>query len=203
MEVRLRLHRLARVAHRSRRSTASPRPPARRRRLHRCRARDLLRYIASESDRLIGIVDDLLSVARLEAGALEVEPGPTDVGVAIREALRQRSGTTGGIGSRSRSSLPTSSSGPTGRIRPGARQPPGQRGPVLARGGAIAVGVRGRSRAAEITVADAAASDVGARPASGLHEVLPLRAGAGLAGHRARALSRPRPGECDGRPHLA
>ncbi len=46
-----------------------------------------LRYIASESERLIGIVDDLLDVARLEAGTIEVALEPTDVERAAREAV--------------------------------------------------------------------------------------------------------------------
>jgi two-component system, OmpR family, phosphate regulon sensor histidine kinase PhoR len=46
-----------------------------------------LRYIASESERLIRIVDDLLSVARLETGVLGVMLVPTDVDAAAREAV--------------------------------------------------------------------------------------------------------------------
>ncbi|HEY7195725.1 MAG TPA: GAF domain-containing protein [Gaiellaceae bacterium] len=42
-----------------------------------------LGYIASESERLITIVDDLLNVARLEAGTLGLSLVPTDVGEAI------------------------------------------------------------------------------------------------------------------------
>jgi len=38
-----------------------------------------LGYIASESERLIGIVDDLLSVARLEAGTVGLDLAPVDV----------------------------------------------------------------------------------------------------------------------------
>ncbi|HEY7560717.1 MAG TPA: GAF domain-containing protein [Gaiellaceae bacterium] len=45
-----------------------------------------LRYIGTESERLIRIVDDLLNVARLEAGTLEVTLAPTDVGEVAREA---------------------------------------------------------------------------------------------------------------------
>jgi PAS domain S-box-containing protein len=45
-----------------------------------------LRYIASESERLIQIVDDLLNVARLEAGTLAVALEPVDLGAAAREA---------------------------------------------------------------------------------------------------------------------
>jgi two-component system, OmpR family, phosphate regulon sensor histidine kinase PhoR len=46
-----------------------------------------LRYIASESERLIEIVDDLLNVARLEAGTLAVALEPTDLGTVAREAV--------------------------------------------------------------------------------------------------------------------
>jgi PAS domain S-box-containing protein len=46
-----------------------------------------LGYIASESERLIRIVDDLLNVARLEAGALGLALASTDVGEVARESL--------------------------------------------------------------------------------------------------------------------
>ena len=115
-----------------------------------------LRYIASESERLIGIVDDLLSVARLEAGALEVELGPTDVGGAIREAVAAATERDDG---RHRFSLQIE---PADLVVRADREKLAQ---VLANlldnavryspeGGAVAVGVRGSSRAAEITVAD-------------------------------------------------
>jgi two-component system, OmpR family, phosphate regulon sensor histidine kinase PhoR len=45
-----------------------------------------LRYIASESERLIQIVDDLLNVARLEAGTLALAVEPVAVAEAAREA---------------------------------------------------------------------------------------------------------------------
>ena len=45
-----------------------------------------LGYIASESERLIQIVDDLLNVARLESGTLAVSIEAVDVGAAAREA---------------------------------------------------------------------------------------------------------------------
>jgi signal transduction histidine kinase len=52
-----------------------------------------LGYIASESERLIGIVDDLLNVARLEAGTLGLELRPTDVSDLVgRVADRARTG---------------------------------------------------------------------------------------------------------------
>jgi PAS domain S-box-containing protein len=46
-----------------------------------------LGYIASESERLIGIVDDLLNVARLEAGLLGIATGPTDVAEVLTETV--------------------------------------------------------------------------------------------------------------------
>jgi PAS domain S-box-containing protein len=46
-----------------------------------------LGYIASESERLIRIVDDLLNIARLEAGTLGLSLDATDVGEVAREAL--------------------------------------------------------------------------------------------------------------------
>jgi PAS domain S-box-containing protein len=46
-----------------------------------------LGYIASESERLIRIVDDLLNVARLEAGALGLTLTSTDVGEVAHESL--------------------------------------------------------------------------------------------------------------------
>ena len=48
-----------------------------------------LGYIASESERLIGIVDDLLNVARLDAGTLGVEISAVDVGALVRETVER------------------------------------------------------------------------------------------------------------------
>ena len=47
-----------------------------------------LGYIASESQRLTGIVDALLSVARLETGDLKVNIAPTDVRDVVGEVVR-------------------------------------------------------------------------------------------------------------------
>jgi signal transduction histidine kinase len=47
-----------------------------------------LGYIASESQRLTEIVDQLLVVARLDAGDLEVEPEPIDVASVVSEVVR-------------------------------------------------------------------------------------------------------------------
>jgi PAS domain S-box-containing protein len=55
-----------------------------------------LGYIASESERLIRIVDDLLNVARLEAGTLGLALGPTDVSTVVRETVRDLSASSDG-----------------------------------------------------------------------------------------------------------
>jgi PAS domain S-box-containing protein len=56
-----------------------------------------LGYIASEAQRLTSIVDTLLSVARLDAGDLQVELAPTDVGSLLAEVVSsaQQSGLNG------------------------------------------------------------------------------------------------------------
>ena len=46
-----------------------------------------LGYIASEAQRLTGIVDTLLGVARLEAGDLHVELVPTDLRAVVSEVV--------------------------------------------------------------------------------------------------------------------
>jgi PAS domain S-box-containing protein len=46
-----------------------------------------LRYIASESERLTGIVDALLNVARLDSGTLKVDLVPTDLGELLALAV--------------------------------------------------------------------------------------------------------------------
>ena len=54
-----------------------------------------LGYIASESERLIRIVDDLLNVARLEAGTLGLDLGPVDVSELVAGVVKSepRTGT--------------------------------------------------------------------------------------------------------------
>jgi PAS domain S-box-containing protein len=49
--------------------------------------RTFLSYIASESERLTGIVDQLLIAARLDAGDLQVERGRIDVGSVVSEVV--------------------------------------------------------------------------------------------------------------------
>jgi two-component system, OmpR family, phosphate regulon sensor histidine kinase PhoR len=48
-----------------------------------------LGYIASESERLTGIVDALLNVARLDSGTLQVDLVPTDIGELLNEAVSE------------------------------------------------------------------------------------------------------------------
>ena len=50
-----------------------------------------LGYIASEAERLTGIVDALLNVARLDTGTLQVELVPTDLGELLEEAVSEGS----------------------------------------------------------------------------------------------------------------
>ena len=50
-----------------------------------------LGYIASEAERLTGIVDALLNVARLDSGTLQVELVPTDIGELLEEAVSEGS----------------------------------------------------------------------------------------------------------------
>jgi PAS domain S-box-containing protein len=49
--------------------------------------RTFLSYIASEAERLTGIVDALLSVARLEAGDLQVQLAPTDLRDVVTDVV--------------------------------------------------------------------------------------------------------------------
>jgi signal transduction histidine kinase len=49
--------------------------------------RTFIQYIASESERLSGIVDQLLNVARLDAGDLQVEPEVIDVAAVVSEVV--------------------------------------------------------------------------------------------------------------------
>ncbi len=60
--------------------------------------RTFLGYIASESERLTEIVDQLLNVARLDAGDLQVDLGRIDVGSVVSEVVEtvEESGTTNG-----------------------------------------------------------------------------------------------------------
>jgi PAS domain S-box-containing protein len=57
--------------------------------------RTFLGYIASESERLTSIVDQLLNVARLDAGDLQVEPEQVDVGSVLSEVVETVETTNG------------------------------------------------------------------------------------------------------------
>jgi two-component system phosphate regulon sensor histidine kinase PhoR len=62
------------------------------------RRRTFLRYIESEAGRLTGIVDKLLSVARLDAGELRLELAPVDVRAVVSEVVdgaREEAGVNG------------------------------------------------------------------------------------------------------------
>ena len=115
-----------------------------------------LRYIAIESERLIRIVDDLLDVARLEAGTLEVALEPTEVGRVAREAVAVASGRANGSRSFSLQIEPADLAVRADRekfaqvldnlLDNAVRYSP--------EGGTISIAARGRRGAAEITVAD-------------------------------------------------
>jgi PAS domain S-box-containing protein len=57
-----------------------------------------LGYVASEAQRLTGIVDTLLSVARLDAGDLQVEVGPIDVRAVVAEVVTSIEAAAAGLG---------------------------------------------------------------------------------------------------------
>ena len=66
-----------------------------------------LRYIATESERLTGIVDQLLNVARLDAGDLHVEPEAIDVASVVSEVVETVGEAGAGNGHRLEVDLPT------------------------------------------------------------------------------------------------
>src|SRR5206468_3808997 len=69
--------------------------------------RTFLSYIASESQRLTAIVDQLLNVARLEAGDLQVEPERIDVSAVVSEVVETAVDTADVNGHRFEVDLPT------------------------------------------------------------------------------------------------
>jgi PAS domain S-box-containing protein len=69
--------------------------------------RTFLSYIASESQRLTAIVDQLLNVARLDAGDLQVEPERIDVGAVVSEVVETAGDTADVNGHRFKVDLPT------------------------------------------------------------------------------------------------
>jgi PAS domain S-box-containing protein len=69
--------------------------------------RTFLSYIASESERLTTIVDQLLNVARLDTGDLQVEPEPIDVGAVVSEVVQTAGEAADGNGHRFEVDLPS------------------------------------------------------------------------------------------------
>ena len=69
--------------------------------------RTFVEYIASESRRLSAIVDQLLNVARLDAGDLHVEPGRIDVAAVVSEVVEAASSTGNVDGHRFEVDLPS------------------------------------------------------------------------------------------------
>lgn len=53
--------------------------------------REYLQLLRSSTERLIKLVNEMLNVSRLEAGALRIQPEPTDLAAFIREALKELS----------------------------------------------------------------------------------------------------------------
>ncbi len=68
--------------------------------------RTFLGYVASEAQRLTGIVDTLLSVARLDAGDLHVEVAPIDVRPVVSEVVSTAESSPAGNGHRFVVSVP-------------------------------------------------------------------------------------------------
>ena len=50
--------------------------------------KDELFYIRKSAQQLSDLVDDLLDIAKVEAGKIEVRPAPFEVGAAVRRAAR-------------------------------------------------------------------------------------------------------------------
>ena len=114
-----------------------------------------LSYIASESERLINIVDDLLSVARLETGTLRLNIEQLDIGVVAGEVVAR----VQEHAERWDASSWTFERRSHRRRRPrealaGSRQPRRQRGQVLARGRAVSISARRRPESVEVRISD-------------------------------------------------
>lgn len=52
------------------------------------RQREFVEVIETSTDRLVDLVNDLLDVARIEAGRMEIHPRPTDMGEVARDVAR-------------------------------------------------------------------------------------------------------------------
>jgi signal transduction histidine kinase len=116
-----------------------------------------LGYIASETERLTAIVDRLLSVARLDAGDLEVELAPLDVRPVVSEAVASAERSDGLNGHRFVLDLPEEPLG--------AQADPEKLRQVLAHlldnavryspeGGTVTVAAREREGAVEVRIVD-------------------------------------------------
>jgi signal transduction histidine kinase len=119
--------------------------------------RTFIRYIASESERLSGIVDQLLNVARLDAGDLHVEPEVIDVAAVVEEVVETASATAEVNGHRFEVDLPDeplAAAADREKLRQvfgilvenALKYSPG--------GGTVTVGARLRDDAVEVRVAD-------------------------------------------------
>jgi two-component system, OmpR family, phosphate regulon sensor histidine kinase PhoR len=119
--------------------------------------RTFIRYIASEAERLTNIVEQLLNVARLEAGDLEVAVETVDVSRVVREAIAQAKRLTGGAGHEFSVDLPSRplhASGDPEKLRQVVANLLDNAVKFSPDGGQIALGARRRADRVEIEVAD-------------------------------------------------
>ena len=170
--------------------------------------RIFLGYIASESERLTEIVDQLLNVARLDAGDLQVELGRIDVGSVVSEVVESVEESGGMNGHRFEIDLPEeplAAEADPDKVRQifnilldnALRYSPG--------GGTVTVGARRSDDRVEVQCRRRGNRNTGRGTRADLPEVLSGRValGAGRRGrHRARALHRQGARDGDGRPHL-
>ena len=116
-----------------------------------------LGYIASESERLTGIVDALLNVARLDSGSLQVDLVATDIGELLEEAVAE--GSAPALTNGHRFVIDVDADVPPVRADPDKlRQVVGQLVENAVKyspaGAVVRVEARARSDAVEVTVAD-------------------------------------------------
>ena len=119
--------------------------------------RTFLGYIASESERLTEIVDQLLNVARLDAGDLQVELGRIDVGSVVSEVVETVGESEASTGTASRSTCPTSRWRPRPiptRCARCSTSSSRTRCATRPRGGKVTVGARRNADRVEVRVVD-------------------------------------------------